>query len=84
MPLQHRVLNLLQALARARARIARDEHIEHVEGHDVQREEANTRSLVNLIHRNNLLLRQQQPQLQVRHRMLRVFSQPMFLCSVHL
>jgi hypothetical protein len=31
----------------------------------VQREEANTRSLVHLIHRNNMALRQQQPQLQV-------------------
>lgn len=57
----------LQALARARVRISRDEHIEHVEGHDVQREEANTRSLVHLIHRNNMALRQQQPQLQVIH-----------------
>jgi hypothetical protein len=55
----------LQALARARGRISREEHIEHVEGHDVQREEANTRSLVHLIHRNNMALRQQQPQLQV-------------------
>ena len=56
---------LAQALAVARARIARDEHIENVEGHDVQREETNTRSLVHLVHRNNLELQQEQPQLQV-------------------
>ena len=54
-----------QALAVARARIARDEHIENVEGHDVQREETNTRSLIHLIHRNNVELQQEQPQLQV-------------------
>ena len=30
----------------------------------MQREEANTRSLVHLIRRNNMALRQQQPQLQ--------------------
>jgi hypothetical protein len=58
---------LAQALAVARARIARDEHIENVEGHDVQREETNTRSLIHLIHRNNLELQQEQPQLQVPH-----------------
>ncbi len=57
--------NIAQALAVARARIARDEHIENVEGHDVQREETNTRSLIHLIHRNNLELQQEQPQLQV-------------------
>lgn len=45
--------------------MSREEHVEHVEGHDVQREEANTRSLVHLIHRNNMALRQEQPQLQV-------------------
>jgi hypothetical protein len=57
--------NIAQALAVARARIAREEHVENIEGHDVQREEANTRSLIHLIHHNNMALKQQQPQLQV-------------------
>ena len=39
--------------------------MENVEGHDVQREEANTRELVHLIQRNHMALRHEQPQLQV-------------------
>ena len=56
---------LPQTLARARAVIARESHMENVEGHDVQREEANTRALVHLIQRNSMARRHEQPRLQV-------------------
>jgi hypothetical protein len=73
----------IQALARARARIAREEHIEHVEGHDVLREETNTRSLVHLIHRNRAALRQEQPQLQVTYYAETVFAASNSFSSEH-
>jgi len=53
-----------RTLARARAVIARESHMENVEGHDVQREEANTRALVHLIQRNSMARRHEQPRLQ--------------------